>query len=258
MMGKFVDPEVIDIETDDLPTEKDQQVETVAAAPQEEEWPEKYRGKSVQEIIKMHQEAEKLIGRQGSEVGELRHIVDDFIKSQQTQKHQEAPVEEADYFTDPQRAVDSRIESHPAIKQAQEAAVALKRQETASKLKTAHPDFEDIASDPAFADWVGTSKVRAELYYRADKQFDFDAANELLSTWKERKELSKKMTEVSAVDRKQQLKAATTSVNSGSDESVGKKIYRRADIIKLIQTDPSRYDALQEEILTAYREGRVK
>jgi len=30
----------------------------------------------------MHQEAEKLIGKQGSEVGELRQVVDDFIKTQ--------------------------------------------------------------------------------------------------------------------------------------------------------------------------------
>ena len=30
----------------------------------------------------MHQEAEKLLGRQSSEVGELRKVVDDYISSQ--------------------------------------------------------------------------------------------------------------------------------------------------------------------------------
>jgi len=44
--------------------------------------PEKYKGKSANDIARMHQEAEKLIGRQGAEVGELRRIVDDFIKTQ--------------------------------------------------------------------------------------------------------------------------------------------------------------------------------
>ena len=37
----------------------------------EEELPEKYKGKSAKEIAEMHQQAEKLIGKQGSEVGEL-------------------------------------------------------------------------------------------------------------------------------------------------------------------------------------------
>jgi len=223
----------------------------------QDELPEKYRGKSALDIAKMHQEAERLIGRQGSEVGELRHIVDDFIKAQ-TKPVQEATVEDVDYFTDPQRAVQSQIDSHPAIVQAQQAAFAMKRAEAMNRVKEAHPDFQDIANDPSFAEWVNGSKVRLELFGRADQQFDFDSANELLSTWKERKELSKKMTEVSAVDRKQQLKAAATSVSGSSDEGVGKKVYRRADIIKLMQTDPDRYDAMQSEIMAAYREGRVK
>ena len=41
----------------------------------------------------MHQQAEKLIGKQGSEVGELRKVVDDFI-STQTSKESQTEVEE--------------------------------------------------------------------------------------------------------------------------------------------------------------------
>ena len=50
--------------------------------PPEDDLPEKYRNKEVHEIARMHQEAEQLIGRQSSEVGELRRIVDDFVKTQ--------------------------------------------------------------------------------------------------------------------------------------------------------------------------------
>lgn len=257
---------LIDLEEDSLSTDENEsqlQVEEPQVQeehkPEVEEIPEKYRGKSVAEIAKMHQEAEKLIGRQGSEVGELRKIVDDFIKSQTTKKEEvQEEVDETTYFTDPQKAVQRQIESHPALKQAQEAAAAMKKAEVMNKIQTAHPDYMDIAQDPAFAEWVQKSRVRMELFNRADQQFDFDSADELLSTWKERKELSKKMTEVSAADRKQQLKAATTTMGSGSDESVGKKIYRRSDIIKLMQTNPDKYDAMQNEIMAAYREGRVK
>ena len=36
------------------------------------------------------------------------------------------------------------------------------------------------------------------------------------------------------------------------------KVYRRADIIKLMKNDPDRYQALADEIMAAYAEGRVK
>ena len=41
---------------------------------QKPELPEKYREKSLDEIVRMHQEAEKLIGKQAQEVGEVRKL----------------------------------------------------------------------------------------------------------------------------------------------------------------------------------------
>ena len=52
------------------------------------------------------------------------------------------------------------------------------------------------------------------------------------------------------------MKAAAVDVG-GSGES-SKKVYRRADLISLKMTDPSRYEALQPEIMAAYAENRVK
>ncbi|CAK0752509.1 hypothetical protein CCP3SC1AL1_190006 [Gammaproteobacteria bacterium] len=47
---------------------------------QKAELPEKYREKSLDEIVRMHQEAEKLIGKQAQEVGEVRKLADELIK----------------------------------------------------------------------------------------------------------------------------------------------------------------------------------
>ena len=55
-----------------------------------------------------------------------------------------------------------------------------------------------------------------------------------------------------------QVKAANTGNVRGSAEGSRKKVYRRADIIKLMKTDPDRYQALSDEIMAAYAEGRVK
>jgi hypothetical protein len=52
------------------------------------------------------------------------------------------------------------------------------------------------------------------------------------------------------------MKAAQVDVG-GSGES-SKRVYRRADLIRLKMTDPTRYEALSDEIMTAYQEGRVK
>ena len=53
--------------------------------------PNKYKGKSIDDVIKMHQEAEKLIGKQAQEVGEVRKLADDLIK--QTLSKPTAPTE---------------------------------------------------------------------------------------------------------------------------------------------------------------------
>ena len=224
----------------------------------EDEIPEKYQGKDIKDIVQMHQEAEKLLGRQSSEVGELRKIVDDFVKSQINANSPQEKDEEPDFFNDPDKAIAKAIENHPTIKAAQETSMAMRQQQILSQLQNTHPDFIEIVQDSKFQEWTNGSRVRQELYERADKQFDFEAANELLTLWKERKGMVAETAKVQEEDRKRQLKAASTGNTSGSSEAPSRKIYRRADIIKLMKDDPRRYATLQPEIMQAYAEGRVK
>ena len=226
----------------------------------EDDIPEKYKGKSVKEIVRMHQEAERAIGKQGSEVGELRRIVDDFVKAQTVTKQQQAPEveEEVDFFTDPEKAIAKAISKHPKVQQAEQMAVRTAQAEIVAALKTNHPDYTEIIKDASFAEWVGKSKVRQELFARADRNYDYDAANELLSTWKERKQVVAQSQAVEQVQRKQAVKSASTGSSKGSGEPASKKTYRRSDIIELMQRDPDRYQALAPEIMQAYAEGRVK
>ena len=63
------------------------------------EIPDKYRNKSLDDVIKMHQEAEKLIGRQAQEVGEIRKLTDELIKTNLNKNTQDTQVEpEVDFF----------------------------------------------------------------------------------------------------------------------------------------------------------------
>ncbi len=242
---------------------EEQEIQHEVEQPQVEEptVPDKYQGKSLEEVVQMHQEAEKLLGRQSSEVGELRKVVDDYISSQtQPQAPQQyvEPEDDIDYFTDPQAAVNRAIENHPKIKEAQEYTTQYKKQSSLATLNNKHPDMQDILKDPKFAEWIQASKIRTQLFVQADQQFDAEAADELFSLWKERKTVAQQTVQVEKQARKQQIKAANTGNARGSAEGSRKKVYRRADIIKLMRTDPERYQALSEEILRAYSEGRVK
>ncbi len=235
--------------------------EQVTSEPEQDDIPDKYRNKDIKEIVRMHQEAEKLLGRQSSEVGELRQIVDDFVKTQLAQ--QQSPQsstkeEEIDFFDDPKTAVEKAIADHPALKEAQQYGQQAKQAAIVAQLEKTHPDYLDILQDDKFAEWVKASKVRTELYLRADQHYDFYSADELLSLWKERQNIVQQTEEVQKQDRKNQVKAASTGSVKGSSEPQSRKIYRRADIIELMRNDPKRYQALSNDILQAYAEGRVR
>ena len=255
-------PEVENADNINEEANETQYEEEVTEQPQEQSTvPEKYQGKSLEEVVQMHQEAEKLLGRQSGEVGELRKVVDDYISSQTpTQAPQQTvePEEDIDYFTDPQGAVNRAIENHPKIREAEQYTVQYKKQSSLATLQSKHPDMQNILSDPKFAEWIKASKIRTQLFVAADQQYDADSADELFTLWKERKVVAQQTADVEKQARKQTLKAASTGNARGSSQGTRKKVYRRADIIKLMRTDPDRYTALADEIMAAYAEGRVK
>ena len=226
---------------------------------QKAELPEKYRDKSLDDIVKMHQEAEKLIGKQAQEVGEVRKLADELIKqnlgSRQQQTRQEEP--EVDFFENPQKAVQRTVDNHPDILAARQVTQEMKRAQIQQRLAQEHPDFGEIAKDQDFANWVKSSPIRIKIFEQADSGYDYDSANELLSTYKQLRTVkSKQVSDEGEVTRKQNLKAVGVDVG-GSGES-SKKVYRRADLIQLQLRDPDRYAALSDEIMQAYIEKRVR
>lgn len=232
--------------------------EPVEETPEEDDIPEKYKGKGLKDIVRMHQEAEKLIGKQSREVGELRSTFDQYIQTQLTTKAPPPEEEDFDFFTDPEKAVARAIASNPAIKNAEFAAAEMRKRTTKATLEAKHPDMPNIISDNGFLEWIQASPVRTKLFRQADSQYDFDSADELLSLWKERQGIVQQTAKVEEQARKQTVKQASTGNARSSGESPSRKVYRRADIIKLMKTDPDRYASLADEIMQAYATGRVK
>ena len=236
---------------------------------QEPEVPEKYRGKSLEDIVKMHQESEKLIGRQAQEVGESRKLLDQFIKQQLAQKHdtqQPSKAQEIDWFEDPAKAVNQAVENNPILKQLQEQQAQQAQVVAQQAIEKAHPDYLDVAASEDFAQWVQGSKIRMGLYAKASN-FDVDSAMELLETYKSLRNIkTQKAEQTKAAD--ESLKKAdeasrskalkTASVQQGGTGESTKPIYRRADLIRLRMQDPKRYEDMADDILAAYNEGRVR
>jgi len=274
-MAKFIDERENEVELpedEQFESLEEEQVEEEESAeapeqenPEQEEdsLPDKYQGKDIKDIVAMHQNAEQLLGKQGQEVGELRKIVDDFINSQTIKEQQKAQhtiedIDDSAFFENPKETIQKLLDNHPSVRQSEQLAVQLKQQETIARLKAEHPDFPTIIQDPKFGEWIGKSKIRTKLLEAADKQYDFDSADELLTLWKERQENIKTAVEVEKKERKQQVKQASSGTSKGSSEKPSRKVYRRADIIELMRKDPERYQSLAPDIRQAYAEGRVK
>ena len=120
-------------------TQQEQPQVNTAIVEDEEEIPEKYRGKTPKELIKMHRESEKLHGKLGSEVGELRKVIDNYIKTQTFEKSKtdkDTTVEDSDFYVEPTKAVSKVVDSHPAIQEAKRQSLELKREATLAKFNS--------------------------------------------------------------------------------------------------------------------------
>jgi hypothetical protein len=165
-LGSEIDAE--DFKTEQVTQSTEQNNSQVAS-----EVPDKYRGKNLEEIVRMHQEAEKLIGRQAQEVGEVRRLADELLKQKLSQTQTNAPTKEEteiDFFEDPKLAVQKAVANHPDVLAAKQASQQFKQMQTQSMLNKKHPDFADVVRDGEFIEWVKGSPLRLNLYAMADAQ----------------------------------------------------------------------------------------
>lgn len=228
--------------------------------PAEDTPPSKYEGKSHEEMVAILEERERMIGQQGNELGNLRSTFEAMAKAQSVPAEPEPePVEEADFFVDPQKAVDQRINSHPALKEAQEMAKKLGYAQGLATLQQRHPDLGEVMASPEFGEWIKSSPARTRRFQYADQSGDVEEADDLISTWKQ---LNKTVATAKAAEKTAQKKAvraaSVSGTRSNADAASSKRVYRRADIRKLMKSDPERYEDLQPEIMQAYAEGRVR
>lgn len=239
------------------PSEQAQVPEVATApAPQGDSLPDKFRGKSMEDIVRSYVNVEKELGRSRNELGELRKLADSFIQRDlvQAQKAPEsAPTEEEDFFDNPKSAVEKAIEAALAkrLQPIEAEQKSSQREVVMRKIVSKYPDVMTVVQTPEFQQWIQQSPVRSRLYQEADSNHDFDAADELLGIYQSLQGKAATQQDTPAGRKPPVLEGP------GSGES-SKKIWRRSDLMRMQIQDPQRYRDYQDDILAAYREGRVK
>jgi hypothetical protein len=263
-----IDESTITDSVEDVKSEAVDNVEAGAETPTETpDIPSKFAGKSTEDIIDSYTNLEKELGRKAQEVGELRKLSDSFLQAEVARQHNpqdNTPLEAKDndssddFFDDPNKAVNKMIENHPKFQQFQQFQAQQAQAGAKAQLEQTHPDFSDVIQDKGFQEWVQGSPIRMQMFQAADS-YNFDAANELLTNWKDRSMISKtqEVKQKAEVDRKEALKTGTAESRTSSGSAGGGKTYRRADLIRLKMENPTRYESLQDEIFEAYADGRV-
>lgn len=238
--------------------------------------PEKFRGKSLKDVIDSYGNLESRLGSMANELGTQRQLTDRLLdlKRNDDLRKNTPPTRE------PPKVTASEILDKPAetldrvLSQREEAITTEVNRRLASMqmsiaentFKGRHPDFQQVVNDPTFSEWVRSSPIRLRAAAAANGG-DWQIADELLSEFKSgRRSASTTTSESSrAAAGGQNLAAARqatleSSTGAGGSDGVKKgKTYRRADLMRLRIDDPESYydDNFQAEILRAYHERRV-
>ena len=232
--------------------------------------PEKFQNKSFDDVVDMYQNLEKEYGRKGNEVGELRKLTDELLQLEIQQKKnntervaskEEEVLSDDDWFSSPSKATDKYLQNSSLaqeVKQLKEQLSSKDREQAHEAFVQKHPDYQDLTQEQGFKDFVGDSKYRLELAQKAD-QFDYEAANELFDLYKAvRGSGSAEAVSDDGGKANKEARKKATLEGTGNRNKGTKKVYRRADLIKMKMQDPNRYMSMQDEIMQAYSEGRVK
>lgn len=241
------------------------------AQPQQEaapefEVPEKFRDKSLEDVIKSYVNLEKEYGNKSNEVGELRKWADTLLQAQNSPKPEpQAQTKEdindyvgfEDFIDDPNDAVTRALQSNPTIKKLEQSLAQQQLEASRQALLKVHPDADSVVASPEFQSWMMEAPGRQAILTQAHQNMNVDVAVDMLNLYKATRQAAN---EEATTERGAKAKAdlAKASVESGGAPASTKKIYKRSELIELKVRDPRRYEGMREEIHRAYAEGRVK
>jgi len=241
--------------------------EKPAAAAEVPEVPEKYQGKSVGDVIDMHQNAEKRLGEIQNELGTMRGLVTDLSALQrpapEPQPAAQEPVDVSgdDLLSDPVAAVQKILQPElDKLSAASDKRAADDLFQTEGKaLLEAYPELDSTVRTAEFQDFVNRTPSRQaelELASRGTGVAQVRAANRLMEDYTDfQTTASAEKTDPTPVEEAR--KVATEAAGTGAPISGKPQIFEH-DVIALINSDSTKYrsPSYQKELMAAIKEGR--
>ena len=223
--------------------------------------PEKFKGKSTEEIVQSYLELESNYGRRNNEVGSLRKLTDQLLElstNEKTEnKPQEEPVTVDGLLENPGDSINRAVESNPKLKAIEERLAREDQAKSLAKFEEKFPDWKDTLNTESFQKWVMDSPVRQRMYAEANAKYDYETGAELFEMYDLVKGKAVKEAEQTRnSDARQAVKSQVTETG-GSGEGKPKPKFKRTELIELKLRNPQKYEAMREQIMQAYADGRV-
>ena len=221
--------------------------------------PDKFQGKSAEEIAASYVELQSEYGRRNNEVGSLRKLTDQLLELKDTPETEGKPakVTADSLLENPDDVINTAVDSNPRLKALEERLINSDRATAKEAFEEKHPDWEKTIHTPEFKEWVMESQLRQRLLTEADANYDYATGSELFDMY----DLTKGNAIKDATDERNKIarKSAKQAVTetSGAAEQKGKPKYRRTELIQLKLSNPAKYEAMLPEIMAAYADKRV-
>jgi len=236
----------------------------------EQELPEKYRGKTTEQVAEMHMNSERRLGQIQNEVGQLRGLVTDLSTLQRS----ETPVTEV--TPEPLDLTGDQIIADPIgsiRKVVQHDAAAAKPVETqapavdpliqmeTTALVNDFPDMETVTQTEDFQQFILRTPSRtadARLAAQGEGVHAVRAARRVLEDYQDFQSLQAPSPSAQAPTPLEQARAVSNAGAVASARTSSDDVMYEADVIKLCQDNPEKYRSptFQKQLLASIREGR--
>ncbi len=250
---------------------------TAAPVVEPQPLPDKYQGKTVEQVAEMHANAEKELGRVRNELGVTKGLVTDLTQLTRAAAAPApviAPQEDVNITGDD--LISDPVGSVRAIIQPELEAVRKESRETAAdtllgaEAKALEADFGDygaLVATEAFQTFATRTPSRQQDFAVAatgEGIAQVRAARRLLEDWTDFQAQLEPVTPVvdpaavPVADPVAAARAATTESGTSSAPISGKPQILESDVIALINNDPLKYrsPSYQAELTAAIKEGR--
>jgi len=238
------------------------------AAPEAPAVPDKYKDKTIDQVIEMHQNAESAYGRSQNELTQARGLITDLSAISRTPAPPEVPeLEEVnvsgdDLLANPGEAIRSvlqpeldRLEAESFRDKADTQIVT-----ESNALMRDYPNMNQIVASEEFQLFSARTAGRQADFNVAAQGEGLDqvrAARRLLEDYSDFEALVTPNPDAAPTPVQQARQASTEGGRTGAPISTKPQLFE-SDVIALINSDPTKYrsPSYQTELIAAMKEGR--